>query len=205
MNCKRLVIIAGLTGLLCFPTLLIEAGPKIKSDVFKPAIASGLEASFAETTEIEFQKPRIVDLVAKNLAHPEPFEEGPDKYHRFIEEVSINNGVPSALVKAVIHAESGFDPDAVSSRGAIGLMQLMPRTADMVGISDPYNPHDNIQAGVKYLKDMLDMFDGNEMLAVAAYNSGPRKVKKYGGVPPYKETRKYVRKVFSYYRSYSDS
>ena len=205
MNCKRLIIIAGLTGMLCFPTLLIEAGPKIKSNGLKPAIASGLESIYAEGAEIDSRKPRIVDLVAKNLAHPEPLKKGPDKYHRLIEEVSINNGVPPALVKAVIHAESGFDPDAVSSRGAMGLMQVMPLTADMVGISDPYDPHENIQAGVKYLKYMLDMFNGNEMLAVAAYNSGPRKVKKYGGIPPYKETRRYVRKVFSYYRSYSDS
>jgi len=205
MNCKRLVIITGLIGLLCFPTFLIKVGPKIKTGGFKPAIASECEEGFTKTPEIKFQNPRIVDLVAKNLAHPEAFEDGPDKYQRFIEEVSINNGVPSALVKAVIHAESGFDPDAVSSRGAIGLMQVMPRTADMVGISDPTDPHDNIQAGVLYLKDMLNMFNGNETLAVAAYNSGPRIVKKYGGIPPYKETRSYVRKVFSYYRSYSDS
>ncbi len=187
--------------LLYLPAFLIQAAPKIQSNGLKPSIAAGSEMMFTEATEVELHKFTVVELVARNLARSRKITIGPDKYNRFIEEVSINNGVPPALVKAVIQAESGFDPDAVSSRGAIGLMQVMPGTADMVGISDPYHPLDNIQAGVKYLKDMLDMFNGNEMLAVAAYNSGPRKVKKYGGVPPYRETRRYVKRVFAYYRS----
>jgi soluble lytic murein transglycosylase-like protein len=203
MNSKRLIIFICLTGLLCLPAFLVQAGPKIHSNGLKPSIAAGFEIMFTEATEVEFYKLTVVELVARNLARSRPVTIGPTKYYRFIEEVAVNNGVPSALVKAVIHAESGFDPDAVSSRGAIGLMQVMPRTADMVGLSDPYHPFENIQAGVKYLKDMLDMFKGNEILAVAAYNSGPRKVKKFGGVPPYRETRRYVKKVFAYYRSYS--
>lgn len=202
---KRLIIFICLAGLLSLPAFLIQAGPKIQSNGLKPSIAAGFERLFTEATEVEYYKFTVVELVARNLARSKTVKVGPAKYNRFIEEVAINNGVPPALVKAVIHAESGFDPNAVSSRGAIGLMQVMPRTADMLGISDPYHPLDNIQAGVKYLRDMLDMFDGNEMLAVAAYNAGPRKVKKYGGVPPYKETRTYVRRVFAYYRSYSKS
>ncbi len=203
MNSKRLIIFIYLIGLLCLPAFLVQAGPKIHSNGLKPSIAAGFETMFTEATEVEFHKFTVVELVARNLARSQQVKVGPVKYNRFIEEVAINNGVPPALVKAVIHAESGFDPNAVSSRGAMGLMQVMPRTADMVGLSDPYHPLDNIQAGVKYLKDMLDMFKGNEMLAVAAYNAGPRKVKKFGGVPPYRETRRYVKKVFAYYRSYS--
>ena len=203
MTLKKLIIFICLTGLLCLPAFIIQAAPKIHSNGLKPSIAVGFEMMFTEATEVEYYKFTVVELVARNLARSRKITIGPDKYYRFIEEVAINNGVPPALVKAVIHAESGFDPDAVSSKGAIGLMQVMPSTADMLGISDPYHPLDNIQAGVKYLKDMLDMFNGNEMLAVAAYNSGPRKVKKYGGVPPYRETRRYVKKVFAYYRSYS--
>lgn len=202
---KRLIIFICLAALLSLPAFLIQAGPKIQSAGLKPLIAAGFERLFTEATESEFYKFTVVELVARNLARSQTAEVGPAKYNRFIDEVAINNGVPPALVKAVIHAESGFDPDAVSSKGAIGLMQVMPRTADMVGISDPYHPFDNIQAGVKYLKDMLDMFDGNEVLAVAAYNAGPRKVKKYGGIPPYKETRRYVKRVLAYYRSYSKS
>jgi soluble lytic murein transglycosylase-like protein len=203
MNSKRLIIFICLTGLLSLPAFLVQAGPKIHSNGLKPSIAAGFEMMFTEATEVEFHKFTVLELVARNLARSQAVKVGPVKYNRFIEEVAINNGVPPALVKAVIHAESGFDPNAVSSRGAIGLMQVMPRTADMVGLSDPYHPFDNIQAGVKYLKDMLDMFNGNEILAVAAYNSGPRKVKKFGGVPPYRETRRYVKKAFAYYRSYS--
>ena len=109
--------------------------------------------------------------------------------------------VPPALVKAVIAAESSFDPDAVSRKGAQGLMQLMPTTARSLGVADPLRPDENVDGGVRYLRDMMDRF-GNLSLALAAYNAGPKAVDRYRGVPPYPETRDYVKRVLTYYRAY---
>lgn len=112
-------------------------------------------------------------------------------------------GVDPALVRAVVHAESAFNPDAVSSKGAGGLMQLMPSTAAQYGVSDRFDPTDNISGGVAYLAFLLDLFNGNERLAVAAYNAGENAVKRYGGVPPYEETQRYVKRVMSLHKRYA--
>lgn len=108
------------------------------------------------------------------------------------------HGVDANLVRAVIQAESAYDPRAVSVKGAMGLMQLMPQTAREYGVLDAFNPVENIRAGVAYLKSLLVKYSENVELALAAYNAGPGAVKKYGGaVPPYKETRNYVQKITS--------
>jgi hypothetical protein len=110
--------------------------------------------------------------------------------------------VDPALVKAIIMAESSYNPRAVSRKGARGLMQLMPRTARALGVEDSFDPEDNIDAGVRYFKQLLDQFKGNVKLAVAAYNAGSRKVRKYHGIPPFKYTRYYVAKVIEYHQTY---
>lgn len=107
--------------------------------------------------------------------------------------------IDPALIEAIIANESGFDPNATSRAGARGLMQLMPQTAASLGVSDPYDPQQNIRGGVRYLRSLLDRF-GNVELAVAAYNAGPEAVERYGGVPPYSETENYVRNVLTSYR-----
>jgi soluble lytic murein transglycosylase-like protein len=112
-----------------------------------------------------------------------------------IKEVADRHGVRADLVAAVIEAESEFNPRAVSRRGARGLMQLMPKTAATLGVDDPFDPKANIEAGVKHLRAMMDRFDNNIPLALAAYNAGEVAVIKHRGIPPYRETRAYVKRI----------
>lgn len=123
-------------------------------------------------------------------------------YDSFIRVISKRYGVDFHLVKAVIKAESKFDHLAVSPRGAMGLMQVTQVTADQVGISDPFDPEENIEGGVRYLKWLLKIFDNDVKLALAAYNAGPTTVKRYRGIPPYAETRAYLKKVLKFYSDY---
>lgn len=116
----------------------------------------------------------------------------------FIEEASRATGLPAALIDAVIRTESGYRPNAVSSAGARGLMQLMPATAAEVGVRDPFDPRQNIMGGARYLRKMFDRF-GSLKLAVAAYNAGPAAVARHRGIPPFAETRRYVKVVLTRY------
>lgn len=120
-------------------------------------------------------------------------------FNDIIYDKSRKYNIEPSLIRAVIETESGFDPTAVSKRGAKGLMQLMPNTAKSLGVYDPFNPEQNIEGGTKYLKYLLKRFDGDLKLALAAYNAGPAVVEKYRSVPPYSETRRYVKNVLSLY------
>jgi soluble lytic murein transglycosylase-like protein len=117
------------------------------------------------------------------------------KFHQQIEQAGKLHRLESALIKAVIHAESGFNANALSPRGAVGLMQLMPATATELAVSDPRDPAANINAGSAYLSSLLRQFDGKLELALAAYNAGPDTVRRYQAVPPYSETQNYVKRV----------
>jgi len=129
----------------------------------------------------------------------------PAEYDQIIRSFAVKYGVSASLVKAVIHAESGYNPNALSSKGASGLMQLMPGTAKSLKVADRFNPSDNVEGGVKYLRFLLDTFRGDVPLALAAYNAGLSKVAKYGGIPPFNETRTYVNRVLSYMQTYQSS
>ena len=122
-----------------------------------------------------------------------PFERG--DLETVIEEAAARHGVSPHLVRAVVQAESAFNPFAVSRVGAQGLMQLMPDTATSMGVTDSLDPRQNVFAGTKYLSQLLTRFDGNVALALAGYNAGPAKVARYRGIPPYGETRGYVTKI----------
>ncbi len=124
---------------------------------------------------------------------------------RAIARTSKAHGISPALLRAVIKAESDFDPMAVSRAGAVGLMQLMPETAELLNVQDPYDPAENIDGGARYLRYLLDRFDGNLPLALAAYNAGENRVERYRTLPPITETRQYVFKVLRYYRAFINS
>jgi soluble lytic murein transglycosylase-like protein len=126
-----------------------------------------------------------------------------EKYGDVIRQASRRFGIEPSLIKAVIKAESDFNHRAISHKGAQGLMQLMPKTADQMDVDNPFNPEENIFGGTQYLSALLKRFKNNKRLALAAYNAGPEKVESYNGIPPYKETRMFVKKVLDYYQLYN--
>jgi soluble lytic murein transglycosylase-like protein len=140
----------------------------------------------------------VPDAPAIRATRPAASGQARDRFEPLVQEYSTRQAISPDLVRAVIQVESGFNPRARSPKGAMGLMQLMPDTARELGVADPYDPADNIRGGTLYLRRLLDRFDGDEELALAAYNAGPGAVDKYGRqVPPYRETREYVKKVGS--------
>ncbi len=124
-------------------------------------------------------------------------------FEPLIKELSKQHQVDLALIKAVIRTESDFNPNATSRKGASGLMQLMPQTARRYGVSDLYSPEQNLDAGIRYLRDLINRYDNRLHLVLAAYNAGESAVAKYNGVPPYRETQRYVKKVMRYKTYYS--
>ena len=123
-----------------------------------------------------------------------------------VENLSARYGMDKSLINAIIQQESGFNPNAVSRSGAKGLMQLMPGTAQQLGVTNPHDPVQNLDGGIRYIKGLMEQFNGNIPLALAAYNAGPGAVTKYKGIPPYQETQNYVRNILAMYlRSKQDN
>ena len=131
-----------------------------------------------------------------------PASDNASKYDHHIRQSSRRHNVDPFLIKAVIKAESDFDQYALSKKGAQGLMQLMPGTAKDLNVRNPFNAHENIDGGTRYLKSMLELFDGNIVLSLAAYNAGPNLIKRLQRIPKNGETRRYVKKVLANYKGY---
>lgn len=126
----------------------------------------------------------------------------PQTLNKAIDRASKMHSIDPNLVRAVIKAESGFDPTAISPAGALGLMQLMPKTAKQLNVFDPFNPEENIEAGTRYLSYLLDSFDGDLKMSLAAYNAGENRVRRNKSIPPFEETRNYIKRVLGYYKDF---
>jgi soluble lytic murein transglycosylase-like protein len=140
----------------------------------------------------------------KNLPFSERSLKGERSLHPIIQRVALRYNIDPALVKAIIMAESEYNPKAISAKGAKGLMQLMPVTARSLGVDDIFNPEQNIHAGVRHFKFLLTQFDGNIRLALAAYNAGAGSVRRYNAIPPFKATKRYLIKVLRYWEFYKN-
>lgn len=189
----------------------------LRGSLISAALMCTLLASTAQAGEIikyvdengtvhftDYTVPRQYDVYIKN-AKAKPLA-GPRKSNRFSKEIyqaGNKHGVDRHLIQSVIEAESGYDPMAVSSAGARGLMQLMPETAAQYSVGNVHNPVQNIDGGTRHLKHLINKYDGNVKIALAAYNAGETVVAQYNGVPPYPETQTYIERVMAFYRTLS--
>ncbi len=171
-----------------FGTLLLDPQLKqVNANIIKENPQVSLDKALQEAAALQSNIPSVNKASTKS------------QVLNVVNQISKKYDVDEKLVQALIKQESGFNPKAKSKAGAMGLMQLMPSTAKNLGVQDPYNMVQNVEGGVKYLKSMLNKYNGNVILALAAYNAGPNAVDKYSGVPPYKETQNYVRNILANY------
>jgi soluble lytic murein transglycosylase-like protein len=185
MNIRSLISASGIAGVVCALLLPGVAQAKVSLVVG----AEGRKVIFNEGTEVRAR--RLADrMVPFPSADLEPL----------IDHHSANQNLDPKLVRAVVQVESGYNHRARSNKGAIGLMQLIPATARLLAVDDPYDPDQNIRGGTTYLRRMIDRFNGSIEMALAAYNAGPEAVARYNGIPPYRETLDYVRRILSLYR-----
>ncbi|PIC75786.1 lytic transglycosylase [Sporosarcina sp. P19] len=172
----------------------------MEGNQLSPGLAKQSEQLFSQGSNVipfGISTNPVEEFTATSPATSSPGTNNP--YADIIKQAADKYQLPEKLIAAVIKQESNFKSNAKSHAGAAGLMQLMPGTAKFLGVSNPMDPKQNIMGGAKYLRNMLNQFGSNEM-ALAAYNAGPGNVKKYGGIPPFKETQNYVKKVMNYYQ-----
>lgn len=188
---------------LFLPTLSV-------AEVYKYVDDDGIVTytNIAPPRDVDFVTMKFPCYASQTNCRKIKWEEVPlntDAYQSQIRSAAVYNAVDESLVRAIIHAESAYHADAVSPAGAQGLMQLMPATQLDLNVRNPFDPAHNIAGGVRHLSDLLKEFDGSVKLAAAAYNAGSGAVRKHGGIPPYSETREYVRRVEILYRRYQDA
>ncbi|HSN69002.1 MAG TPA: lytic transglycosylase domain-containing protein [Thermoanaerobaculia bacterium] len=169
--------------------LLMAAAALASPHHARKAPTSAWGKSLASNFRFAAEANVAVNIDAFRAAKPE------DAYETLIQEAAATYDIPPSLIRAVMRTESAFNPNAVSRVGAKGLMQLMPALSQDMGVTDPFDPRQNIMAGAKYLRKLLDVHSGNVRLTLASYNAGPGNVRRYKGIPPFKETRNYVKKI----------
>ena len=198
--CQRLLL-AGL--------LLVATPAVVQADVYKWVDDNGVVTftNIAPPSNQQYQVLKFPCYASDPKCRTLSWEEVPldtSSYRSEINGAAQFNAVDESLIRAIIHAESDYQPDAQSPKGAQGLMQLMPATQQKLKVSNPFDPAASIKGGTRYLADLLLEFNGDISLVAAAYNAGPTAVHKYGGIPPYAETREYVRRIKILYRRYQN-
>ena len=193
--CFRLGCIAGLAALSAFGAAMVDPPRRITTVVRSDSrtgklVRSTIVASRPVTEQVI--APRVISPGLAQPELPEPPSGTILNINDAVERIAAQNSLPPQLIHSVIKVESNYNPVAVSSAGALGLMQLIPATARRFGVSDVFNPVQNIQGGARYLRYLLDLYDGNYPLALAAYNAGEGAVARFGGVPPFRETQNYL-------------
>jgi hypothetical protein len=181
--------------LCCF---LLFIAPPASADIYKYIDENGVEC-YTDTPVDKTADKIYNDKSSTSIKTSQVQYEDTEDYHSIILTKAETYDIDPSLIKAVIETESNWNSMAISTKGAMGLMQLMPGTASDMDVRNPFNPEENIEGGTRYLSYLLDRFKGDLTLALAAYNAGPNAVEKYGYVPPYSETRQYVSKVLSLY------
>lgn len=184
------------TGFVFFLFFMIMTALPVRADIYMYTDSDGV-IHFSNTPTSGRYK-----LYMREKKRIKSARGGSDRYDSLIKKASRKNDVEFPLVKAIIRVESNFNPRAVSRKGASGLMQIMPGNFASLRVKDPFDPGENIMGGSRYLRKMLNRFNGELSLALAAYNAGPTQVENHKGIPPFRETRDYVKKVLKYYSIY---
>jgi soluble lytic murein transglycosylase-like protein len=197
---KRIDITCFFIWIFTFFYIMIAAATPLYADIFVYADKDGVLhfTNVPTSSQSSSYKIYIKETPAKPL---ESYNE--DLYDHVISEASQTHGVPFSLLKALIKTESDFNPTAISSAGARGLMQLMPENIKTLKIKNPFDPRENVMGGTRYLKQLIDHFNGKLPLALAAYNAGPGVVEKYQRIPPFQETENFVKQVMEYYSMFN--
>lgn len=180
------------TGIAIGLMLFLLAAP-VWADIYMYLDSDGI-LHFTNTPTSSHYK-----LYIKEKPKKKPADAAISRYDHLIAEASQTSGISFALIKAMIRVESNFNPEAVSKKGAMGLMQIMPTNLDSLNIDDPFDPRENILGGSLYFQRLMNRYEGKLPLALAAYNAGPTAVDRYRGIPPIKETEDYVKKVMNFY------
>jgi soluble lytic murein transglycosylase-like protein len=197
---KRIDITCFFIWIFTFFYIMIAAATPLYADIFVYADKDGVLhfTNVPTSSQSSSYKIYIKETPAKPL---ESYNE--NLYDHVISEASQTHGVPFSLLKALIKTESDFNPTAISSAGARGLMQLMPENIKTLKIKNPFDPRENVMGGTRYLKQLIDRFNGKLPLALAAYNAGPGVVEKYQRIPPFQETENFVKQVMEYYSMFN--
>ena len=188
-------------GIFCSALVVVTPPVPLYADIYVRMDSEGV-LHFTNTPTSSNYKIYIMEKPP--LSSNSNVTDGSNSYDDVIIEASQSHGVPFSLIKALIKIESDFNPRAISSAGAIGLMQIMPENISALNIKDPFDPWENIMGGARYLKQLITRFNGKLPMALAAYNAGPNIVDRYKQIPPFKETENYVEKVMEYYSIFNE-